>query len=81
MAASDARKTIRFKMTFPPKVLGDPLMHQLSQHADVVPNIMRGRITGKSAWLEVELVGGSQGIDKALAFLKEQGVKISQLEV
>lgn len=80
MATKDGQKSHRFKMTFPPKVLGDPLMHRLSQRADVVPNILRGRITGKSAWLEVELIGTDKGIDKALTFLKEQGVTISQLE-
>ena len=80
MAAREAQRTVRFKMTFPEKILGEPIIHRLSRDLDVIPNIMRGRITEKSAWLEVELVGPPKSIDKALKFLAERGVTVQKLD-
>ena len=36
------------------------------------------RITEKGAWLEVELIGPSKAIEKALAYLSEQGVSVEK---
>ena len=62
---AQTKKSIRFKMTFPEKVVGDPIMHRLSREVDVIPNILRGRITEKNACLEVELVGSSKNVSAA----------------
>ena len=80
MTGKDPKKTLRFKMSFPKRVLGDPLMHRLSQNAGVVPNILRGRITGKGALLEVQLEGSVRNIEKALKLLKREGVKLTPLD-
>ena len=47
---------------------------------ELKPNILRGRITENDAWLEVEMVGKEPDIDKAVRFLKEQGVNIQKIE-
>jgi ABC-type methionine transport system ATPase subunit len=80
MAPRDTQKSVRFKMTFPENILGEPIIHRLSHDLDVVPNIMRGRITEKSAWLEVELVGPVKSIEKALKYLGERGVTVHKLD-
>ncbi|OHB74342.1 MAG: hypothetical protein A2Z34_00400 [Planctomycetes bacterium RBG_16_59_8] len=68
------RVTRKFKMAFPAKVLGDPIMYTLAHDLNVVPNICRGRITDKTAWLEVEIEGKEKNIDMALKYLAEKGV-------
>ena len=73
-------KSTRVKMTFPEKVLGEPIVHKLSHDHDVVPNILRGRITEKNAWLEVELVGSPKNVEKALQYLSERGVTVQPLD-
>lgn len=78
--AKEAQKVARFKMTFPEKTIGEPIIYKLSHDLDVAPNILRGRITDKNAWLELELVGSAKNIEKALKFLQERGVKIDKLE-
>ena len=80
MAANEAQKSIRFKMTFPAKTLGEPVIHQLSHDHDVVSNIIRGRLTEKSAWPEVDLVGSRKNIDRALAYLSERGIEVQNLD-
>jgi ABC-type methionine transport system ATPase subunit len=80
MAAKEAKKTLRCKMTFPQKVVGQPVMHTLWSDFKVVSNTMRGRITEKGAWLEVELVGPAKNLEAALKFLSDQGVNVQPLD-
>ena len=80
MAAKESKKSERFKMTFPAKIVGEPIMTKLSHDFGVSYNMIRGRITDKGAWLDVELLGAKKNIDRALDFLKERGVTISALE-
>lgn len=78
MSPRDAGKKIRCRMTFPRKIVGDPIMHRLWTEFKVVSNTIRGRITEKGAWLEVELVGAPKALEKALAYLADQGVTVQQ---
>ena len=80
MTPKESRKSEKFKMTFPAKIVGEPIMTKLSHDFGVSYNMIRGRITDKGAWLDVELLGAAKNIERALAFLKERGVTISPLE-
>ena len=77
--AKDARRSLKLKLTFPEKVLGDPIIHTLSHDFDVVPNILRGRITDKNAWLEVEMIGTDKSLERARKFLTDRGVSFTVL--
>ena len=80
MTSKESKKSEKFKMTFPAKIVGEPIMTKLSHDFGVSYNMIRGRITDKGAWLDVELLGAKKNIDHALDFLKERGVTISPLE-
>ncbi len=77
MAKSSA--TAKMKLTFPKKVIGSPLIHRISRELDVIPNILRGRITDKNAWLEIEFQGAPKTLEKVRQFLLDQGVTIEDL--
>ena len=74
-----ARSSLKLKLTFPEKILGDPIIHTLSHDFDVVPNILRGRITGKNAWLDVEIFGSDKILERARKFLSDRGVTFTVL--
>jgi ABC-type methionine transport system ATPase subunit len=78
--AKESRKSEKFKMTFPAKIVGEPIMTKLSHDFGVSYNMIRGRITDKGAWLDVELLGANKNNDRALEFLKQRGVTIAPLE-
>lgn len=78
--ARETHKVVRFKMTFPQSIVGEPIMTRLSHDFSVSYNMMRGRITDKGAWLEIELAGTSRNVEKALKYLKEMGVAVQKLE-
>lgn len=78
MSAKEAKKTLRCKMTFPKKVVGQPILHKVWTDFKVVSNTLRGRITEKGAWLEVELVGSPKALENALAYLDAQGIDVER---
>lgn len=80
MTPRDAKKTFRFKMTFPQKIVGEPIMTKLSNEFSVAYNMMRGRISEKGAWLEVELAGAEKNVEKALKYLGERGVTVQKID-
>ena len=79
MAAKDAKKSRLFRMSFPQRLVSEPIMHRLSNEFKVVPNIIRGRITEKGAALDVKLTGPAKAIEGALKCLAEQGVDVQPL--
>lgn len=78
--AKETKKAQRFKLTFPQKVLGVPIIHKLSQEFDVVPNILRGRIDENGAWLEIEILGSAKNVDRVLEYLRKEDVTIGPIE-
>jgi len=75
-----ASETVRIRMSCPKRTLRDPIIHALSHDCRVVPNILRGRITRKDAWLELELSGPPKNVAKALRFLERKGIRVRRLE-
>jgi ABC-type methionine transport system ATPase subunit len=69
----------RFRISGPKKLRSEPIIHRLSRDCGVVPHILRGRITPKDAWLEVELTGPRKSVEKALKFLGARGVSVRKL--
>lgn len=80
MASKETKRSEKFKLTFPAKIVGEPIMTKLSHEFGVSYNMIRGRITDKGAWLDVELLGAKKNIERALVFLGERGVTVSPLE-
>ena len=76
MSAREAKKSRLFKMSFPQKLVSEPIMHKIASDFKVVPNIIRGRITEKGATLDVRLTGSAKSLDAALAYLADQGVGV-----
>lgn len=74
-----APSSLRLKLTFPKKVLGDPIIHKISHDLGVVPNILRGRITEKNAWLEIELQGPAKDLAKVRKYLEDMKVDIEDM--
>lgn len=80
MGIKNAKAPTRYKMTFPAKIVGEPIMTNLSRDFGVTYNMVRGRITDKGAWLTIELGGNSKNLERALAFLRDRGVDVQPVK-
>lgn len=74
-----------FRLTFTGATTSEPIIALLSQQYDVKPNIIHADVTqlkdGVIGRLVIHLDGDQSDVEKALTFLREQGVGIAAWEV
>jgi ABC-type methionine transport system ATPase subunit len=70
---------VRVKLTFPEDLVRQPFIAYLVRDHDVVPNIRRANVAEHEGWIVCELEGEPANIEGALAWLREQGVRVDLL--
>ena len=70
---------VRVKLTFPEDLVRLPFMAQLVREHNVEPNIRRANVDDHEGWIVCELGGEAPDIDRALAWLRDQGVRVDLL--
>ena len=62
------------KLTFPQKLIKEPLTFQMAKKYNIMPNIRRAKVTEKIGELVLELEGKEEDLNKGVGFLKKAGV-------
>jgi ABC-type methionine transport system ATPase subunit len=71
--------TIRkVSLSFPQKLIREPILHNISTRFGVMFNISKANVTDEHGFLELSLEGDAENLEKALAYLRERGVKIDE---
>jgi hypothetical protein len=70
----------RFHLTFPERLVREPVIHTLGQRFGVVTNIRRANVDERSAWVILEIDGPGERVSDALAWLAEQDVQVERIE-
>jgi ABC-type methionine transport system ATPase subunit len=70
---------VRVKLTFPEELVREPLIARLVRRYDVEPNIRRANVDDHEGWIVCEVAGEATQIDGALAWLREEGVRVDLL--
>lgn len=66
-------------LTFPQRVLGEPLIFTLSRDFEVVPNIQGATITEETGMMALVLDGEAIEIERAVAYLRDRGVEVETI--
>ena len=69
----------RFHLTFPEHMIDEPVLHELGQRFDVVPNIRGANVDERYAWVIVELGGNDRVVTDAVAWLIDKGITVERL--
>jgi ABC-type methionine transport system ATPase subunit len=69
-------ETLRIKFTFVEELIKEPIIWKLAKQFDVVTNIRRADVTDQRGWVILELEGERDEIDRALDWVREQGVRV-----
>jgi len=64
---------------FPPVVLEEPLFHRINRDFRIVTNIRAAEVSEDSGYMDLELEGEPDEIDRVLAYLQDKGVAVSEL--
>ena len=70
----------RVTFTFKTELIQRPVIYELGMKFEVVTNIRRAEVGQDDGWVVLELEGSVEEIDRALAWVAEQGVGVSSLE-
>ena len=77
--AGGAMIDVRVKLTFPEDLVRRPFMAQLVREHNVEPNIRRANVDEHEGWIVCELEGEPTKVEAALAWLRDQGVRVDLL--
>lgn len=69
-----AKRQVMF--TFPPELVREPIIYNLSQQFRVVTNIRRADISENKGWVVLELDGEEKEIEKSIAWLTQRGIRV-----
>jgi ABC-type methionine transport system ATPase subunit len=70
----------KFYLTYPPALIKEPLIYLLIKKFDIIPNIRGANISDEMGLLAMEIEGAQDDIDRAITWLREQGVTVEPIE-
>ncbi|HXW34598.1 MAG TPA: NIL domain-containing protein [Acidimicrobiales bacterium] len=70
---------VRVKLTFPEDLVRVPFVATLVREHDVEPNIRRANVDEHEGWIICELCGTPAKVESAIAWLRDQGVRVDLL--
>lgn len=70
----------RIKLTFPQRLIKEPVIFTMAREHNVMPNIRRARVTETVGEMVLELEGTEENLEKGIKFLREQGVDVELVE-
>lgn len=72
--------TARLHLTFPERLVEEPVIYTLGKRFGLVTNIKKANINDQLAWVIIEVEGSTEAIADAVAWLTEQGIQVDRLE-
>ncbi|HEX5950595.1 MAG TPA: NIL domain-containing protein [Actinomycetota bacterium] len=70
----------RYHLTFPERLISEPVIHRIGKDFGLVTNIRRANIEERHGWVILEMDGTDEAIADAVAWLTAQGVQVDRLE-
>ena len=70
----------RFRLTFPRDRITDPVVCEVAKKFDVTFSIRRANVEADSGWMDLQLDGSEEEIERAIDYLQERGVRVDPVE-
>ncbi len=72
--------SLKVHITFPEEKIKEPVIYQIGKEYNVITNIRKADVTEKTGWVDLELIGETEEVERAVAALKKKGVKVDPIE-
>jgi len=69
----------KVRLTYPKRLLGEPLIYELIRRFNLVTNIVEAQVTEQIGWLIVTVRGENEMIQKGLDWIVSNGVTVEIL--
>jgi ABC-type methionine transport system ATPase subunit len=70
----------KFYLTYPPTLIKEPIIYLLGKKFDIVTNIRGANVSNEMGLMALELEGSAIEIDRAVEWLRMQGVTVEPIE-
>ncbi len=70
----------RFRLTFPKERVADSVVCDVAKRFDITFSIRRANVNAETGWLDLEIKGSDDEIERVVAFLQESGVRVDPVE-
>ncbi|MBI1818916.1 MAG: MoaD family protein [Nitrospirae bacterium] len=78
--AGGSAKSLKFHITFPEQKIKEPIIYQIGKDFQIITNIRKADVDEKTGWMDLELTGEIDEIEKAVSALKKRGVTVDPIE-
>jgi hypothetical protein len=72
--------SLKVRISFPDDKIKEPVIYQIGHEYKLVTNIRRADVTEKTGWVDLELTGDPEEIERGIEGLKKKGVKVDPIE-
>jgi len=70
----------KVRLTYPQRLLGQPLIYGLIRQFDLFTNILEARVSAEEGWLVLVVRGERERVEQGLSWMIEQGVQVEILD-
>lgn len=77
---SGAKTRVKLYLTYPSRLVREPLIYHLSRTFDLVFNIRQASVNEEIGIIAIELDGAEESIEQGIAWLRERGVTVEPIE-
>ena len=72
---------VKVHVQFPEDKIKEPVIYQIGHEFKVVTNVRRADVRETTGWMDLELIGDSTEIERAIAGLRKKGVIVDPIEL
>lgn len=78
--AGGSKTRVKLYLTYPSRLVREPLIYHLSRTFDLVFNIRQASVNEDIGIIAIELDGSEDNIEQGIAWLRERGVTVEPIE-
>jgi ABC-type methionine transport system ATPase subunit len=72
-------ETRRIKLTFPERLIKEPVLFTVAKRFDVMPNIRRAKVSESAGEIVLEISGEEESLQEAIAYFEQVGVEVEPI--
>ena len=70
----------RFHLTFPREQVLEPVMSDVAKKFEVSFSIRRASVDASAGWMDLQMEGDNEEIERAVDYIQSRGVRVDPLE-
>ncbi|RJQ31677.1 MAG: FeS-binding protein [Actinobacteria bacterium] len=72
--------SLKVHIIFPEELIKEPVIYNLAKSYNVVTNIRKANVDSKVGWVDLEIDGTEEDIQKGIRYMESLGVDVEPIE-